>query len=303
MKSTLFLNKITAIDHALIIHDGRAIGGSVHLSCWVIGEVIGDESVVVDFSKIKKEIKTLIDDPEDGYDHKLWVVDGRSLVDSHEVGDHHCIRTRSCNLILPPDAVKIIKNPHNLSDLYEVVTDSIQDYLTESLKKIHPNLDISVKAFVDFDPFLPSGQSDWTKVIQFSYLHGLRFSSSNGCQNICHGHKSFVEMLGEDLSPIFIEEMVEDFSDYHYLFISESNLILDENSSDDWVKTEYTTERGYFRADYKKGDYRFVFLPTETTVEHLVEWFTNRYRNRMKEHGVKYVMMSEGLTKGSLIEI
>jgi 6-pyruvoyl-tetrahydropterin synthase len=76
--STLFLNKITVIDHALINREGLVQGGSYNLSVKVSGEVKGEEQVVVDFSKLKSSIKNLIDDTEKGYDHKLWFIRGYS---------------------------------------------------------------------------------------------------------------------------------------------------------------------------------------------------------------------------------
>ena len=78
----LFLSDLTVVDHAYIDDSGNVVGGSFNPTFYVAGNVDPVEQVVVDFSTIKKDIKNIIDSRLIGFDHKLWVIDGYSNVNT-----------------------------------------------------------------------------------------------------------------------------------------------------------------------------------------------------------------------------
>jgi hypothetical protein len=83
------------------------------------------------------------------------------------------------------------------------------------------------------------------------------------------------------------------------IFIFDTNIIEDD---DVHLVIEYHTEaRGRFYGAYTKAAYKLAVLPTETTVEHLVDYVANKYSTALNDAGVEMVLMSEGLSKGACV--
>lgn len=335
--STMFLSNLSIVDHAYIGRDGKVTGGSYNPSFLVSGAVTEDESVVVDFSTIKKNIKALIDDDFTGFDHKLWLVSNYSDVTSIEIlssinpklvgmipksnwayyfdgqdcateyyEDMLRITTRSTVLTVPRDSIKWVSNyEDNGSCLDVIVQKDFDRYLTARLAH-----DFNVAVTVETDlcetehTFL-SPKTNATAT--FRYTHGLKASSSWGCQNIAHGHLSYVQAQfehGRDLSieaqEIILNDIVlRELKDV--VFINTANVV---NESDDEVTVSYESlTRGAFSATYSKSDYNLIVLPTETTVEYLVDYMAKRFEAKLKSNGVEKLFVSEGLSKGAVATI
>lgn len=302
MRSNLFLSNISVVDHAVIDHNGAVIGGSFNPGFLVSGEVIGDEKVVVDFSSIKKQIKTLIDqhtsDPyTNGFDHKLLVIDGfsdgRSINDivTHDWtdGSHRIvINTTAGALSLPVDAVRFVSAPTSDIDIESDAQDYLDffgvrmaEHVQQGLELLHPDIKIEVKCVNSYDPHV----IDPTLPLEFfTYSHGLRNSSSSGCQNACHGHLSFIQADLYDGS--LLNKIALDLDGA--VFIYRDNII---EESDEVIVIGYTTGRGYFECTYTKALNKIIVLDTETTVEYLAAYVAATYN-------ITEFYISEGLSKG-----
>lgn len=298
--STLFLNKITVIDHALIDQSGLIKGGSYNLSVKVSGEVKGEEQVVVDFSKLKSSIKKLIDDNERGYDHKLWFIRGYSdgdVVISSEGGVS--IKTPSCEMNIPENALKVFYSEYSWESLIQTVEIEFENYLTYFLNELYPNINIKVSVSLDEDCYVPNDSVD---TVEFRYIHGLKNSSSWGCQNIGHGHLSFIAFEYNDSQSIkgfdwdTLLELEDVFTDLHNVFIFDENII---SSDPEYTTISYTTERGTFSASYKNSCYNIIVMNKETTIENILDWFVEQYSGKLSLLDVQNVYISEGLQKGS----
>jgi len=170
MKSSIFLNAVTVIDHAYINHDGLIIGGSFLASFLVTGETDPLEKVVVDFSTLKKDIKNLIDrhtyyNNSNGYDHKLWLLNGYSNYKAklEDKDDYVKITTSSVELVMPRDAVKVFDGRYSET---KTVSTSIANHLTYSLENLYPNSKINVKCYLQEGPILVHDTSQIT--LQYS---------------------------------------------------------------------------------------------------------------------------------------
>lgn len=297
MKSTLFLHAITCVDHAYIDASGCVVGGSYHPNFEVSGEVESQENVVVDFSRVKKEIKALIDDKQRGYDHKLWIVPGLSVA-SYVINDaKETIRiiTPTTELIMPLNAVKIFDHAfiHSLEHTFEV---ELNAYLTGELGDLHADLNIEVKTQNTMMCFSHSASP-----FMFRYSHGLKNSSSWGCQNHSHGHLSWFEFkFSNDVSINWADLDSICCSIDNVLFIFADNIVAD---IDNKLSIEYTTPRGKFCATYDRRAYKIHILKTETTIEHIAEWFKNQYGALLASSGVTRVYISEGLSKGAVVDL
>lgn len=335
--STMFLNNLSVVDHGYISQHGTIVGGSYNPSFLVSGEVTEDESVVIDFSTCKKSMKKIIDDDMYGFDHKTWIVEGLSDFEYIEVMsstvreysgkvykfgekelseymamsqyktlhrmDSIKVVTDSVVFVMPRDAIKWVENPTNLENIEDVVKARITELLETKLNELFEfNVSIETK--------MATTRHTWQSnvpVYSFRYTHGLKSSSSWGCQNIAHGHLSFVEFEMDDSysnSGDFDAFVKGTFLDglQSVIFICEENI---KDIDDEKVQIEYTTARGTFAAQYSIADYEIVVLPTETTIEYLVDYMVDRegMREALEDFGVKRVMVSEGLSKGAVVEL
>lgn len=292
MQSTMFLENITVVDHAYINDAGQIIGGSFHTSFKVTGNVDPLEQVVVDFSTIKKDLKAWIDDKEEGFDHKLWLIQGYSNYTLTELEDgSYQIETPACSLIVPKNAVRIFNSAGYRFSLLERVFDT---FLSAKL-----NLQVETELTeIIFDRGLSA---------KFRYSHGLKNSTSWGCQNLGHGHLSFIQLADANNRVISsydlglyadLEDIASDLN--NTVFIWNDNIVNETSTS---ITIKYTTARGLFVATYQKNSNKIVVLDTETTVENLVNYIALHYNNIFDRYGIKYVWVSEGLSKGAIAAV
>lgn len=316
--STLFLGNLTTIDFAYV-HSAQLLikGGSLNLSVEVTGKIEPIENVVVDFGTIKKSIKNLIDDKEEGFDHKIWVPENHGDIEDFKrwsipgetnrnlialfpsSDDRMVVSTPLFTLACPKNAIKVCKCDSIL------ISDSIRDYLEEKLNIEYPNSDIKVKVFLSDRPTLPFDHHPGCETT-FTYVHGLKKSTSWGCQNIAHGHQSwllFLDGYGQVIHPP--EEFrlkIEDNLDGR-MFIWNDNV---KKNEDDVLEIEYQTPRGDFYLVIDQSKIKTHIIDTETTVEHLAEWFVSFFEEdvkKMMKLGATSVYFSEGLVKGARIKL
>jgi uncharacterized protein (UPF0335 family) len=293
--SSMFLRNLTAIDYAIVSKNGNVLGGSLHLSAHVSGSVDPVENVVVDFSTIKKDIKDIIDAKEDGFDHKLWVIEDFSLYNcdfSVDNAETVIITTPTATLGMPRNAVKYI--PSKASGWSEIYN-AIENQLTEKLNEKHPNTNISVQvqlssnAFSEDHPYF------------FHYVHGLKNSTSWGCQNHSHGHRSWMEFRAfngmDNVDPEAESRLAATINQLNNsIFIWEENIVR-MNSSE--ITIAYETPRGEWFAAYSLPGNNIYIMEEETTIENIVDEFVKTNRNVLEAADVERVFISEGLQKGA----
>lgn len=298
--SIMYLRNLTQIDMGIILPNGKLEGRSFNLSCEVVGEIEQEEQVVVDFSTIKKAIKNVVDDKEVGIDHKTVLFHNPEWYDIKETDTGVKVTTSSVILETP----KIATCQISLDlDMDETETDVLVRYLEElllrELRPIYPNLvkircQLNTNVLFDEDNYLVS---------TFIYTHGLKKSSSWGCQNIAHGHLSWLEakITGDvtEERTIALMNLLDEIA----IEIDDSVFIFNENiqqDAEDFLKIGYTTERGVFSATYNKSSYNLIIMETETTIENIVAAIYRHYGlEQYKDILTLYV--SEGLSKGALI--
>jgi 6-pyruvoyl-tetrahydropterin synthase len=289
----MFLSDLTVVDHAYIDDRGNVVGGSFNPSFFVTGEIDPVEQVVVDFSAVKKQIKSIIDNKEFGFDHKLWFIVGYSAGTTSISGNTMEITTPTTRLVMPTNAVKIFAGRE-----YSIHRIGVEmGRLVESmLRSMHPGAHITVECVNNVNCHVPTSVN---ATALFRYAHGLKESTSWGCKNIAHGHLSYIQLLPDSpQARSLANRIAADLDDT--IFIYDANIV---DGPADCITIEYTTERGYFRGEYKTDAYKLVVLPTETTVEHLVEYVAAIYGDEPTSVGVTMVLVSEGLSKGACITL
>ncbi len=316
--STLFLGNLTQIDYAYIRPTQYTIkGGSLNLSVEVTGDIEPVENVVVDFGTIKKTIKSLIDDKEEGFDHKLWVPENHGGVEDFElwytpgtsikkmiamfpIGDGRMVvSTPKFTLACPANAIRVCNYDNDM------VAIGIKEYLEEKLAIEYPDSHIRVSVYLTDRPELPFSNRPGYET-PFTYVHGLKNSTSWGCQNIAHGHQSwllFVDGYGQVVHlPYDFKLKIEDYLDGR-MFIWRDNVV---HEDDNIIRIEYETSRGPFYLVIDKLEIKYHIIDTETTVEHLAEWFVTFFEEDVKkmwENGATAIYFSEGLVKGARVSL
>jgi 6-pyruvoyl-tetrahydropterin synthase len=307
--STIFLNEITCIDHAYF--DGNSImGGSFMASFKVTGSVDPEENVVVDFSTLKKLIKDIIDDRNIGLDHKLWIfptdwVQKKSELDASNV----VFANKYLTIDAPDNAFHILLSEEQPSYSEDYLERYIGSFLTTIISETHyPSVVVECK--LTTKPINTFGAS---KHFAFNYTHGLKNSTSWACTSPVHGHRSFITM---DLEP-----KVSDASSKNLIcellsqaavalnggvFINRSNVIASESDERYTTIGYHVPSRGHFKVKYDSLKHKLFFFDEDTTIEHLVETALQKVcvsLSKLKELGVRGILISEGLSKGAYLEL
>jgi 6-pyruvoyl-tetrahydropterin synthase len=295
INSSIIVNDATVIDFAYIDAHGRLRGNSMNYSFAVSGQTSSHEKVVVDFSSIKKSIKQYIDlsnadNRLNGFDHKLWIIQGLSQCELVKLKDRYVITTPCLKLELPFDAVKSVPiiDLDNKNEVEHMLTRDLQSKLGHK---------IQLQSFIDFGFKSRFNQP----LIGFSYVHGLKDSTSYGCQNIAHGHYSYLQLLSKaenDSVKTLRKQIVIDLNDK--ILINKENILDDTQST---LLLSYTTERGLFRLELNKALNSYILFDTETTIEFIGQYILDMYRDELKEAGVYAFVVSEGLNKGAYVDI
>lgn len=302
MSAKLFLNNITVIDHGFIGADGRQHGGSFHASFEVSGEVDPTEQVVIDFSAVKKSIKAIVDDKVNGYDHKVWVIPGFSDCDVAVAVGEVTITSSALTLSGPSNMLRIVDSKEYSA---AAIGADIGKHVEIELAKLYPGVNPVVKCILNEVGFInkPTNPSFY-----FRYSHGLRNSSSWGCQNIAHGHLSWLELEHDEHHSKECKECEQAVFNIQQnltnewdgaVLIDEANIV---DRGSDYVAIGYTTDRGRFYAKYRAPYVKYKILPHETTIEHIVAAFAIENAYWLERAHVGKLFISEGLSKGSVQE-
>jgi hypothetical protein len=264
----IFFNNLTCLDHGFIDDKGFLRGGSFHVNVVVSAkELSTDDFTVIDFSYGKKQIKQLIDSMEIGYDHKTWIIPNWSLIDSF---DGKKLITPTLTMKAPSTAFRVFDN----ADCYSDISKELKIFLEANMIEFQFDIECVESCLTD-KPYNT-----------FRYVHGLASSKKSiGCQNIGHGHLSYISIPDKTLQ----EKIADDLN--NSIFVFDRNCV---NGDKDWLL--YTTEqRGEFELKLISPEYKIIKLPVESTIENISRWIRSTYS---LDEGQLFV--SEGLSKGAI---
>ena len=283
----LFVKDLTVIDFSYLCEKRGMVGES-----WIVDVVLDggldDQNMVLDFAKVKKNIKHTIDEI---VDHRLLVpslsaasrfefTDENTMVDfNSEVGSMH--------LICPKEAFTFI-------EATEIAFDNVIDFLKQKLSIVLPDnvnaIELTFRTEKLDTPF-------------YHYSHGLKKHDGN-CQRIAHGHRSPVLVYenGEE-SLRWNQYWAERWQDI-YLGSEEDNVAI---SSLDIDVEGINDESHYgFRYMAPQGEFQLAMpktvtdmIPHDTTVELLADFMAETLHNMHPENDYK-VVAYEGVGKGAI---
>ena len=280
----LFVNSLTVIDFSYLCNKRGAVGESWIVDLTLHGQ-LNDESMVLDFGLVKKQIKGIIDNC---IDHKLAVpakLNGslkqhaeHSVLDCHFGDNYHLAMSA------PNQAFCLI-------DADVVDEKSVTEFL---IKTIMPELPSNIEK-IEINLYPEHSQSFY-----YHYSHGLKKHDGN-CQRIIHGHRSQIGISLDGMAmPRLQKEWADKWEDI-YLATAEDEInkadLKHVTAHDNDVCFAYTSQQGYFEMAIDKS--RCDILPCDTTVECIADYLSSQVKIQYPESEVK-ITAYEGVGKGSI---
>lgn len=290
----LFVNELTVIDFSYLCEQRGIVGES-----WIVDVVLGgdlnDESMVLDFGLVKKQLKQFIDLY---IDHKLLVPLESSITTiQHTNGnvlvDFERCDNRSIHLNCPNEAYVFL-------DTASINIESVENHLRKLIKNELPTniqeLKISLRTEQIDTPY-------------YHYSHGLKKHDGN-CQRIVHGHRSkiIIEQDGKRNEPLEAQwcqrwqdiylGTQEDIVDSKSLNIStRAQELIDNEACNDHLGFAYDANQGRFEMLMPRSE--CAVIETDSTVECLAQLIANQL-NQETPDSIFKVYAFEGVGKGAI---
>lgn len=291
----LFVNDLTVIDFSYLCSERGMVGESWIVDITLDGS-LNDQSMVLDFGRVKKQIKAIIDD---SVDHKLAVPAEhaftqvtRSTNGSGYWVDFMRPDHRSIHLFCPADAFAFI-------DADVVNMDSVKAYLQAVIKRELPanveGLELTLRA-------------EAISGFYYHYTHGLKKHDGN-CQRIAHGHRSALQVFINNMRTPRLEKQWadrwqdiyvgsrEDVVNVTQMQLSAAAQQVLGTTTDSHVCYSYHADQGLFELVVPVDEN--TIIDTDTTVECISEYLARQIKHQEGVVDVK-VIAFEGVGKGAI---
>ncbi|MDP3858140.1 MAG: 6-carboxytetrahydropterin synthase [Stagnimonas sp.] len=277
--TTLFVEQLTVIDASYLCPRRGLVGESWIVDLELEG-ALDEQSMVLDFGAVKKQLKRAIDD---GPDHTLIVPlhypgqqtsplpDGRlqTLFMSRAGGYQHSA---------PACALTLLEAP-------EVTTEALIAHLTPQLAAVVPANVAGIRLSLRHEQI--DGAS-------YHYTHGLS-KHLGACQRIAHGHRSRIAILVDGIRDAALEaSWAETFRDIY--LVTGRHLLQDDGER---LRLAYTAPEGRFELEVPKARSYLLGQDTDSTVEEIAEHLADRIAAE-RPGGRIEVRAYEGVMKGAL---
>lgn len=296
----LFVNDLTVIDFSYLCAERGMVGES-----WIVDIILdgslNEQSMVLDFGRVKKQIKRIIDD---AVDHKLAVPAEHTYtrVTHHDDGNSYWVdflrpNQRSIHLFCPADAFAFI-------DSQAVTLQSVTDYLRAVIKRELPD---NVQGLsLHLRPEAIPGAF-------YHYTHGLKKHDGN-CQRIAHGHRSRLYVALDGQRNEALEHQwaqmwrdiylgsIEDKVAHTELQVSPVLFELEHQAAikiteQSHVAYSYTADQGLFELLVPVAEN--YTIPTDSTIECIADYLAHQIKQQYPQAAVK-VTGFEGVGKGAI---
>ncbi|MBT5559108.1 MAG: hypothetical protein HOJ88_04380 [Proteobacteria bacterium] len=275
---TLFVDNLTVIDCSLLDSELGLSGASWIVDLSLSGN-LDDESMLLDFGVVKKQVKALIDAE---VDHKL-IVPSASVhcditTDNNSSEISFSSKSNQNFTVTAPNSAFCILPSERIN------TEGVTAYLNDRLRALLPE-NISV-----IDVHLRYEIRD--NAVWFRYSHGLKKHNGN-CQRITHGHRSRLEIYVDGVRDNVLEKEWVKRLDNIYIATREDL----ERSSDYINEFSYRADQGTFKLSLPKD--RTYLVDCDTTIEEIAQTLANTVASGISGKNVK-VIAWEGVDKGAI---
>lgn len=286
----LFVNDLTVMDFSYLCPERGMVGES-----WIVDVVLdgalNEESMVLDFGKVKKQLKKLIDEY---VDHKLLVPmehdytrSVRDPITDMVKVDFLRPNQRSIHLNCPAEAYAFVYSPQvNIESVSQYLKEVIATHLPENVV----GLELHLRCEVIDTPF-------------YHYTHGLKKHEGN-CQRIAHGHRSKIIIFENQLADLAAQQYwARRWQDIYVgteedlVSVQQVNLSQQENDFSQHYLFAYEASQGRFELAIPQAECEIV--TTDTTVECLAQYIADQQK-RLKPHCDYKIFAFEGVGKGAI---
>lgn len=289
----LFVNDLTVIDFSYLCAERGIVGES-----WIVDIILdgslNEQSMVLDFGKVKKQIKRIIDD---AVDHKLAVPADHAYTrvthtddDSSYWVDFLRPDGRSIHLFCPADAFAFI-------DAESVSMESVNAYLRAVIKRELPGNVAGLEVILR-EEAIPGAY--------YHYTHGLKKHDGN-CQRIAHGHRSQLQVFIDSERATQVEQRWAKRWQDIYLGSQEDTCSVDDLSRSDAALAindathqsyRYIADQGLFElaVPHSEND----LIASDSTVECIADYLAQTIAREEQAAGRVKVMAYEGVGKGAI---
>lgn len=283
----LFVNDLTVIDFSYLCLQRGMVGESWIVDLTLHGE-LDEQNMVLDFGKVKKQVKRIIDDT---VDHKL-------VIPSEYAGSKitHIENSNYIKINFEDQQGKkiAISSPDDAFCFIDANTVTMDDVILHLASVIKPQLPDNVKKVeLTLRPEDISG-------FHYHYTHGLKKHDGN-CQRIAHGHRSRIQIFENGMkSPKLEKAFSREWADIYVATIEDkvSNKELEFiQCSDSQIAFKYESSQGKFEIALEK-DVVYV-MPVDTTVELIAQYIADRMKAQYPDNTYK-VIAYEGVAKGAI---
>ncbi|WP_159650896.1 6-pyruvoyl trahydropterin synthase family protein [Vibrio atypicus] len=287
----LFVRDLTVIDSSYICENRGVVGDSWIVDVTLSGE-LNEMSMVLDFGKVKKQIKHLVDEH---VDHRLLIpMQSSAVIHEESKAGYSTLDIlrgdKSIHLHCPNEAYCLI-------DAKEITIESITDHVYHILRDNLPSnvtgLEITLRHEQIGGAF-------------YHYTHGLKKHDGN-CQRIAHGHRSPIEILVDgardgEKEAAFAKRWEDIYLGSKEDQTSVTGLQLSEHAHNITDETHfgfrYSAPQGEFELAIAKSETEI--LPTDTTVELLAGYIADEVKPTIAENQTLQIVAYEGVGKGAM---
>ncbi len=285
----LFVNDLTVIDFSYLCAKRGVIGESWIVDLTLIGS-LDEQSMVLDFAKVKKQVKRIIDDV---LDHKLAVPVGAEQTSIEAFDGASAVYFHSENS--GPFAVYSPNDAFAFIDASAVNLDTAASFLSQKIQAELPN---------NVEQVILNLRPENIDGFYYHYTHGLKKHDGN-CQRITHGHRSKVQVLENNMKCPRLQKYWADRWQDIYLASSEDKIadtelkfIKPKICEQAMLSFAYEASQGYF--ELWIGQECTEVVPVDTTVECLAE-FMNSELKKLNPDASYQVTAFEGVAKGAIV--
>lgn len=288
----LFVNDLTVIDFSYYCQQRGIVGESWIVDVLLDGE-LNEQSMVLDFGIVKKQIKAIIDNE---VDHKLLIPADNATVTVEQSKfnqDHQLIdlvsETGSYYLQSPSQAFA-----HIATDA--ITTASVTAHLKAVILSKLPDNVAGLTLTLRPEKIIGS---------YYHYTHGLKLHDGN-CQRIAHGHRSKIELFKDGVRAELLEEFwCQRWQDIYIASecdrIAEKDLQLSEhalaNIGEHHQFFSYHAPQGRF--DIAVPTSRLEVVDCDSTVELLADYIARQLKKHHQQAKLQ-VVAYEGVAKGAI---
>lgn len=283
----LFVNDLTVIDFSYLCTQRGMVGESWIVDLTLHGE-LDEQNMVLDFGKVKKQVKRIIDDT---VDHKLVIpseyaksevnhIDGTDYIKVDFIDE----QSRKISISSPEDAYCFIdSNKVEMDNVIAHLASVIKPQLPENVKKVELSL-----------------RTEEINGFFYHYTHGLKKHDGN-CQRIAHGHRSKIQVFENGMKSPRIEKVLATQWEDIYIATLEDQVEASDlefiDKTDSQVAFKYESSQGHFELAMEQS---VVYtMPVDTTVELIAQYLADKLKKQNPENDYK-VVAYEGVAKGAI---